>query len=169
MPTATAPLPSLVPYSTIILDYRYLHLHSRWSVSEMPACGQAVRCICAVLCLQPPGALLAWRRGPACVCACTRGTLVCWCWCRRIFTYIHTYLHAYSRRSIPTDPLRQRARSRPELFVLAQMLCRAINQSKSSKSHTRAEEKPHPSTTTTWAATPASRSDAVLCPLPLAP
>jgi len=50
----------------------------------MPDCGQTV----GLWCLRHAGALaLAWRRGP--VCACTRV-----CWCRRIFTYIHTGLYS---------------------------------------------------------------------------
>jgi len=48
-------------------------------VECLPPRGQAV----GLWCLRHVGAL-AWRRGP--VCACTRV-----CWCRRIFTYIHTY------------------------------------------------------------------------------
>jgi len=68
-----------------------------WSVWN--ACLRTSR---GMWCLRHAGAL-AWRRGP--VCACTRV-----CWCRRIFTYTHTYPppkerpEAYSCRSSSSGP-----------------------------------------------------------------
>jgi len=62
-------------------EIRVILLSSVWLISR------------GMWCLWHAGALV-WRRGP--VCACTRV-----CWCRRIFTYIHTYIrYSYSRYAL---------------------------------------------------------------------